>query len=84
MQSSMHNRQNQTLVTDPWLFVNFVDIEIACNYAACLSALKEYKRQTKQSALYKQALFSFPSLFFLHSSAVFTCVRILARYSKLC
>ena len=42
--------------------------------------LKGKKKQPKQSALYNtQALFSFPSLLFHHSSAVFTCVRILDR-----
>ena len=38
-----HNRQKRRSVTGPWLFVNFVDIEIVCNYAACLSTLKEQK-----------------------------------------
>ena len=39
----LHNRQKRRSVTGPWLFVNFVYIEIVCNYAACLSTLKEQK-----------------------------------------
>ena len=44
---------------------------------------KSKKKQPEQSALYKQALFSFPSLFlFCYSRAVFTRVPFLDRKAK--